>query len=276
MLGEKSKSDNRKIQIALAIPGSELLDFKREILEKIDFEDRTFINREANLEKLMENSKTEELAQSIYAAGLINHVYLQKKENDTYRILSGFRRSIAIKKGFDSIENFSIQGQVVIIPTDVSKNDLEKISIHENLHREDLKLSELAFKIYRDSAINKKTFDEIAAEYSVSTGYVKRLKAAVNYDKELIDILNEVGIKRAELLNRIIKLLRSEHTVSEILELYKDYTAKGLEEEIKDLKSKEEKPKYEIKQSKKGATIKLNQALTGEQQQKLEEFLKNL
>jgi ParB-like chromosome segregation protein Spo0J len=265
-----------ELKLDFSILEAKLIYFKKAILEKIDFEDRLFINRGETLEKLMKDPKIDALSESISATGLINHVYLQEKEKDTYRILSGFRRSIAIKKCFETIDNFKLKGQVIIIPADATKDELERISIHENLHRQDLKLRDLSFKIYKDSVEENQSFEEIASKYKISPGYVKRLKAAVSYDKELINILGEVGIKKAELLNRIIKKLKCDFTTEDILKEYKDCSSKDLEREIKDLKSKEEKSKYEITLLKKGANIKLNQSLTEDQQEKLEEFLRNL
>ena len=41
----------------------------------------------------------------------------------------------------------------------------------------------------------------------MSTRQLKRIKGALSYDPELREALDEVGIKKAELLNRIIKNL---------------------------------------------------------------------
>lgn len=260
----------------LIIPSSKLTDFTEDVLKSIDFNDRKYINRAIELEQLLEDPKLEELTESIFFTGLINPVYLQEKGNGQYRILSGFRRSVAIKNGYDNYDNYEFEGQVIILPDSIDKEDLEKISIHENLHREELKLSELAFKIYKDSTVLGKSFDDIADDYCISAGYAKRLKATVNYDKELIEILNEVGIKKAEILNRLIKILRTRKTVSQILEEYQDLPASDLEEELKALKANEIKPMFEIKANKKTTTVKINKSLNEEQLKAIKEFIAGL
>lgn len=263
-------------QLNLIIPDSKFADFSEEILNSIDFDDRKFINRSVDIEQLLSDPKLEELTESIFFTGLINPVYLQEKENGKFRILSGFRRSAAIKNGYDNYDNYDFDGQAVILPESIEKEDLEKISIHENLHREELKLSELAFKIYKDSTVLGKGFDDIADDYCISAGYAKRLKATVNYDKELIEILNEVGIKKAEVLNRLIKILRTKKTVSQILEDYQDLPASDLEEELKALKANEIKPLFEIKANKKTTTVKINKSLNEEQLKAIKEFIAGL
>ena len=43
---------------------------------------------------------------------------------------------------------------------------------------------------------------------------------ALSYDEELKNILDVIGIKKAELLNRIIKVLKDKKSVEEIIEKY--------------------------------------------------------
>ena len=110
----------------------------------------------------------------------------------------------------------------------------------------------------------------------MSTRQLKRIKGALSYDEELKMILDIVGIKKAELLNRIIKVLKDKKSVSEIIEKYKDFSASDLELEIKALNSNSIKKDYIFDRKDKKTTIKINRKLTDEQFKKLEEFLKNL
>ena len=271
----RSRSTEKR-ELDLSIKGAYLENMSKELIDKIDYEDRTFINRQKSYDELKGDLGVEELTESIYYAGLINPIYLQIREDGKYRILSGYRRSIAVKMGYENYEGYEVEGNAIIIPTNAEKSELELISLHENVYREDLKVIELAYKINKDAKESGKTFDELSEDYGMSTRQLKRIKGALSYDEELKMILDIVGIKKAELLNRIIKVLKDKKSVSEIIEKYKDFSASDLELEIKALNSNSIKKDYIFDRKDKKTTIKINRKLTDEQFKKLEEFLKNL
>lgn len=271
----RSRSTEKR-ELDLSIKGAYLENMSKELIDKIDYEDRTFINRQKSYDELKGDLGVEELTESIYYAGLINPIYLQIREDGKYRILSGYRRSIAVKMGYENYEGYEAEGNAIIIPTNAEKSELELISLHENVYREDLKVIELAYKINKDAKESGKTFDELSEDYGMSTRQLKRIKGALSYDEELKMILDIVGIKKAELLNRIIKVLKDKKSVPEIIEKYKDFSASDLELEIKALNSNSIKKGYIFDRKDKKTTIKINRKLTDEQFKKLEEFLKNL
>lgn len=271
----RSRSTEKR-ELDLSIKGAYLENMSKELIDKIDYEDRTFINRQKSYDELKGDLGVEELTESIYYAGLINPIYLQIREDGKYRILSGYRRSIAVKMGYENYEGYEVEGNAIIIPTNAEKSELELISLHENVYREDLKVIELAYKINKDAKESGKTFDELSEDYGMSTRQLKRIKGALSYDEELKMILDIVGIKKAELLNRIIKVLKDKKSVAEIIEKYKDFSASDLELEIKALNSNSIKKDYIFDRKDKKTTIKINRKLTDEQFKKLEEFLKNL
>lgn len=271
----RSRSTEKR-ELDLSIKGAYLENMSKELIDKIDYEDRTFINRQKSYDELKGDLGVEELTESIYYAGLINPIYLQIREDGKYRILSGYRRSIAVKMGYENYEGYEAEGNAIIIPTNAEKSELELISLHENVYREDLKVIELAYKINKDAKESGKTFDELSEDYGMSTRQLKRIKGALSYDEELKMILDIVGIKKAELLNRIIKVLKDKKSVAEIIEKYKDFSASDLELEIKALNSNSIKKGYIFDRKDKKTTIKINRKLTDEQFKKLEEFLKNL
>lgn len=271
----RSRSTEKR-ELDLSIKGAYLENMSKELIDKIDYEDRTFINRQKSYDELKGDLGVEELTESIYYAGLINPIYLQIREDGKYRILSGYRRSIAVKMGYENYEGYEAEGNSIIIPTNAEKSELELISLHENVYREDLKVIELAYKINKDAKESGKTFDELSEDYGMSTRQLKRIKGALSYDEELKMILDIVGIKKAELLNRIIKVLKDKKSVAEIIGKYKDFSASDLELEIKALNSNSIKKDYIFDRKDKKTTIKINRKLTDEQFKKLEEFLKNL
>ena len=271
----RKKVDEKK-EIELSIKGAYIEGLSKDTIDKIDYEDRTFINRQKSYDELKKDLAVEELTESIYYAGLINPIYLQKRPDGKYRVLSGYRRSIALRVGYENYEGYEAEGSVIIVPEDAEKSELELISLHENVYREDLKIIELAYKINKDAKETGKTLEELSKDYGMSTRQLKRIKGALSYDPELREALDEVGIKKAELLNRIIKNLREKMKVSEILNKYKDFSASDLELEIKALLSNKLKTDFTIDNKEKKTTVKINKKLSEEQLQKLEEFLKCL
>ena len=164
------------------IPGSVLVNFTKDILDNIDLDDKKYILREKNFEELAEDEGIEGLSTSIYEVGLINPVYIQKKENGKYRIISGYRRTAAIKTGYLNYgDDYSFDGKVVIIPENYSADDLEVFQINENTHREDLSILELAYRFHVASEKRKVTIDELGDEYNMSSRQVKRIKGSLNY-----------------------------------------------------------------------------------------------
>lgn len=270
------KKEAEKKEIEISIKGSYLEAITKEIIDAIDYSDRTFINRQKSYEELREDLGVEELTESIYYAGLINPVYLQKRQDGKFRVLSGYRRSIAIRNGYENYEGYEVEGSVIIVPVDADKSDLELISLHENVYREDLKVIELAYKINKDAKEFGKTLEELSEDYGMSTRQLKRIKGALSYDDELKNILDDIGIKKAELLNRIVKILRAKMSVVDILLKYKEFSASDLELEIKALNSSTIKRDFLIDSKEKKTTVKINKSLNDEQIKKLEEFLKTL
>ncbi len=266
-LPDYRKIEKKEQEYIMNIKDAKIINMSEEVLNNIDFKDKTFINRQ--IENLDTNEGIEELTESIYYAGLINPIYLQKKENGLFRILSGYRRSLAVKNGFANYEGYSIEGQCILVPEDADRYELELISLHENIYREELKLIELAYKINKDAKEFGKTFEELSEDYGMSTRQLKRIKGALKYDVELKEILDEIGIKKAELLNRVINFLRDKKTVKEILSLHKGKTATELEDLIKGLKSQVVKEKVDIKRDKKKTVIKINKSLSDEEYKEL-------
>ena len=78
------------------IPGAYIQNFSWKIFNKINFDDKKFILREAPYEVMKEDVEIEALHNSIMDIGLINPIYLQNSGVDKFRIVSGYRRSCAI------------------------------------------------------------------------------------------------------------------------------------------------------------------------------------
>ncbi len=249
------------------IPGSILVNFTKNILDNIDLTDKKYILREKNFEELAEDEGIEGLSTSIYEVGLINPVYIQKKENGKYRIISGYRRTAAIKLGYINYgDDYSFDGKVVIIPENYSADDLEVFQINENTHREDLSILELAYRFHVASEKRKVTIDELGDEYNMSSRQVKRIKGSLNYPTPIKRHINELKLAKAEEINKLIKVLNiPEEKMEEYIEKIKDLSRDELRAELKRVKADKEKPLMDTKYSKKLSTIKINEVLTEEQ-----------
>ncbi len=259
------------------IPGSVLVNFTKDILDNIDLDDKKYILREKNFEELAEDEGIEGLSTSIYEVGLINPVYIQKKENGKYRIISGYRRTAAIKTGYLNYgDDYSFDGKVVIIPENYSADDLEVFQINENTHREDLSILELAYRFYVASEKRKVTIDELGDEYNMSSRQVKRIKGSLNYPTPIKRHINELKLAKAEEINKLVKVLNiPEEKMEEYIEKIKDLSRDELRAELKRIKADKEKPLMDTKYSKKLSIIKINENLTEEQFEAIKKLVEN-
>ena len=257
------------------IPGASLVTFTKDILDKIDLEDKKYILREKSFDELKDDEGIEGLSSSIYEVGLINPVYIQKKENEQYRIISGYRRTTAIKVGYLNYgDDYSFDGKVVIIPENYSADDLEVFQINENTHREDLSILELAYRFHIASEKRKVTIEELGDEYNMSSRQVKRIKGSLNYPVPIKRHINELKLAKAEEINKLIKVLNlPEEKMEEYIMKIKDFSRDEMRAELKRIKSEKEKPLIDTKYSKRMSTIKINENLTEEQFEEIKKLI---
>ena len=258
------------------LPGAFLTEFNKDFFERVSFNDREYILREDSLDKMLKEETVHALAMSIHEVGLINPIYLQEM-NEGYRIVSGYRRSCAIQYGYNEYgDEFEVEGKVVIIPKEYTKEELEVLQVNENTHRKDLNILELAYRIHSYCSQEGKTLEDAAEHYNLSSSQTQRLSKALSYPKELKAILDEVGISKAEEMNKLIKLLNSEKTVVEIIEEYKDLTRDEIRAEMKRIKKGIVKKVVEFKASRNATTIKIAKGLSEENMKALEEYIRKL
>lgn len=247
------------------LPDSKLMLLNREIIENIDFQDKTYIVRSVDWQELLENREIDSLMMSIHTVGLINPIYLQLREDGRYRIVSGYRRAVSIKKGILQFgDEYSVEGQVIIVPSDYTFEELDVLQLNENTHREDLNITDLAQKFYDRSENFKISLEELGEEYNLSIRQVSRIKNSFKYPTAIKNILNDISLSKAEELNKIIKFFKyneKDHNlkIEELIEKYKGLSREELREELKVLKqnSKKDETQLEVKSSKKSTTIKI-------------------
>lgn len=235
----KQFENNEKLKMEiLKIEGIKLKKITRELINNIDYNDKTFINREIEFNILKKSESIKMLAESIKEIGLINPVYLIEKSKNKYIILSGYRRLTSIYYGYENIEEFDILGMnnVVIIPENTSYEILDKISLHENTLRENLTLLEISNKIWKESKKNKKSTKQIALEYGLSERTVSRYLRVEKYPEELLNNLEKINnIRKSDSIYSYLKLTNFENIKNKIKKL-KKLEISEIEEEIKAVK----------------------------------------
>ena len=264
------------------IEGAVQVQLTHNIIDNIDFEDRTFILRDIDFQKYLEDENIKALSNSIYSVGLINPVYIQKRNDGKYRIISGFRRLTAIYSGIiTSGSEYEFDGEVIIVPEVYTKEDLDTFQVNENTHRENLKPLELAQRIYDASENYSIPIEEIGEQYNLGTRQILKLKGILNYPTPLKEKVNEIGVSSSDLINRIIKYkkLTEENNLEEIKTLVdelKDFSKSELEKYLKELKAKKNKQNIEIKSSAKVHRLKRNAPLTMEELEDICKYINNI
>lgn len=224
-----------------------MVHMRHELLDQIDFEDVTFINRLS-----MDDSELNELKESISAIGLLNIIYLQEKEEGKFRIISGLRRSSAIKELYKEEKEVKAKDRVVIFDKNTPYSLLDSISIDENLKRKNLTLLEQSYKFNKEAARKDKSIEDIITGYNISKKTYYRIKNAINYPMEIREIIEVLGADKAELLNKVVTKLKTEKTTADIVKKYQDFNRDELRDLLKNLNISEKPKKISIKYTTKG------------------------
>lgn len=258
--GEKKKDFSENKEKIIKQYGR-LVHMQEKLLADIDFDDITYINRLA----LDSNSlELTELKESIAKIGLLNIIYLQEREDSKYRIVSGLRRSTAVKELY--LEKREVKGKdrVVIFDKHTPYELLDSISVDENIQRKNLSIIEQSFKFNKEAAKKHKKIEDILTEYNISKKTFYRIKNAINYPIEIRDIIEELGADKAELLNKIVELLKLDSPIKNIVKKYKDYNRQDLREVLKELQRKTKPKKVILKHTSKGLNLTIKKKVPQE------------
>ncbi len=236
-----------------------MVHMRHELLDQVDFEDLTFINRLS-----MDDSELNELKESISAIGLLNIIYLQEKEEGKFRIISGLRRASAIKGLYREEKEVKAKDRVVIFDKNTPYSLLDSISVDENLKRKNLTLLEQSYKFNKEAARTDKSIEDIITGYNISKKTYYRIKNAVSYPLEVREIIEQLGADKAELLNKIIEKLKSSKATAAIVEDHKDLNRDELRDILKELKKDNAPSKVSIKYTAKGFNFSVKRKVPSE------------
>lgn len=263
----------------------------KKIIEDIDFSDKTFINRLDSEDKVKESEEFLPLVNSIKDSGLLNPIYLLEKGHNKYLIVSGWRRSLALKTILEETPNKIWQKQAVIFREGTPVDLLEKVSIDENTKRKDLSILELSYKFNKLSEDDKIPLDDILKIFGIAKSQFYAIRKAIDFNPVIKEILEEIGPIKADYLDKILfELIKNNkdkkyYTEEENLVLsYKNKTRDELKEILKNLKesNKEENKKidklkiFDFKRTPKKTTITIKQKLSDEEYEKIQEFITNI
>ena len=230
----------------------------KKLIDNIDFTDKSYINRIYSSETELE---LEDIKESIREIGLINLVYVQEREDKKFRIISGLRRLGACKILFDIGEEVKAKDRVIIFENTTPIDYLDKISVDENTKRKDLTIMEQSYKFNREANKKNKSIEDILEEYSISKKNFYRIKNAIYLPEEIRSIIEELGADKAETLYKIVREKNYKPSIQNLVDNYRYLTREELRQELKKLKSKDEKELCEINYKRSGAIVNINRSI---------------
>lgn len=238
-----------------------MVHLNKAIIKNVDFSDKAYINR---IYIDFNDLELRELKESIREIGLINIIYLQERDDSRLRIISGLRRLTASKELYDEgIEDLRGKDRVIILGLDTPTEYLDKISIDENIKRKNLSILEQSYKFNREANRKNKSIDEILQEYHISKKSFYRIKNAIDYPLELKNIIEEIGADKAEIINKLIAIIKPED-VYRFVEDLKHKKRDDLREILKDNKTNTKALKVELKIAKTVTSLKIRKKLPKE------------
>ncbi|MGX6592275.1 ParB/RepB/Spo0J family partition protein [Cetobacterium ceti] len=258
---ENSFQSIPKVDKTLIEKYGEIKNINYKFFEKIDLEDKTFINRLDKSSEIVENENFKGLVESIKKIGLINPIYLLEKDNGKYIIISGWRRSLSLNEIYKENKEKIFREKAIIFSSETPLNILENISIDENTKRKDLSILELSYKFNKMSENNNYSIEECLEKFNIGKSQFHAIKKAIDFQDEVKNILEEVGVVKGDLINKILKYNKQNKKIN--LNDLALKTREELKEFLKNIKEKNKiKEKYSIREGKEKTTIVIKKDLS--------------
>lgn len=154
------------------------------------------------------------LSHNILSVGQLQHVLLRdngggkEKEKHTYQLVAGHRRSLAILYLWCKGLTKSAEPRVIARFVKGNHQDLQAMSISENIHRKPLNVIELA-TAYRQAINTGETEDEVATREGVSTATIKNRISLLELSPAVQDRVASRKIPYTKALQMVKNLRRS-------------------------------------------------------------------
>jgi len=146
-----------------------------------------------NARKFTDDESLEELANNISLYGLINPLTVRLNEGGRYEIIAGQRRYIAMQKLKYSTVRCNI------ISDNISSDEQVLLSVIENTHRQNMKLSQRVKAFNRVLANNNNNKEETAKKLSVSKQKINQYQKISHFSDNILDKLDAKGKEQISL-----------------------------------------------------------------------------
>lgn len=263
----------------------EVRNINQKLFKKVDLEDREYVNRLDSAEEIMASENFGGLVESIKGVGLLNQVYLLEKQ-EGYRIISGWRRSLALSRVFEEDSNRVFQEKAIVLAEDTPTEVLEQISLDENTKRMDLSILELSYKFNRFAQRPGVSVEDCLKIFNIGKTQFHAIKKAMDFHPPVKAILEEVGAKKADILNKIYEIDLELHGATpgydfkKVLNEYKEKTFEELKTVLRETKAmnraKSKVKSYDVKKGKKKVNIVINKQLEEDDYDRLMKFIETL
>lgn len=256
------------------------IDF--DLIRKINFLDKTFINRLDDEKTIKKDENFTGLFESIKSTDLLTPVYLLEVDKDNYTIISGWRRLLALNELYKTDKDKIFHNKAIILKNNTPLEFLEVISIDENIKRKDLSILELSYKFNKLSSIDGISIEDCLKKFNIARSQFYVIKKAINFHPFIKDcLLEDVGPFKADLLNKILGkliLINSQEDSEILIMKYSQKSRDDLKNILKswDNKLKQKNDFFEIKKNNKMTIFKIKEILSDEDYTKIEIFLNNL
>ena len=256
------------------------IDF--DLIKKINFLDKTFINRLDDEKTIKKDENFTGLFESIKCIDLLTPVYLLEVDKNNYKIISGWRRLLALNELYKTEKDKIFHNKAIILKNNTPLELLEIISIDENIKRKDLSILELSYKLNKLSSPEGISIEDCLKKFNIAKSQFYTIKKAINFHPFIKDsILEDVGPFKADLLNKILGkliLINSQEDSEILIVKYSQKSREDLKNILKswDNKLKQKNDFFEIKKNNKMTILKIKEILSDEDYIKIESFLNNL
>lgn len=256
------------------------IDF--DLIKKINFLDKTFINRLDDEKTIKKDENFTGLFESIKCIDLLTPVYLLEVDKNNYKIISGWRRLLALNELYKIDKKKIFYNKAIILKNNTPLELLEIISIDENIKRKNLSILELSYKLNKLSSTKGVSIDDCLKKFNIAKSQFYTIKKAINFHPFIKDsILEDVGPFKADLLNKILGkliLINSQEDSEILIVKYSKKSREDLKNILKswDNKLKQKNDFFEIKKNNKMTILKIKEILSDEDYIKIESFLNNL
>ncbi len=261
---------------------SDFQNITANLIEKIDFSNRIFINRLDDEDIIKKDENFISLLESIRNIGLLNPVYLLET-NGKYIIISGWRRLLALKELFNENTNRVFSQKAIIFRKNTPMEILENTSIDENTKRKDLSILELSYKFNKMSSEEGTTIEDCLKKFNIGKTQFHAIKKAINFHPFIKEfILEEIGPTNSDYLNKIYEKLlvnETQENAEKIVISYKNFSRDELKKILESLIKKIKKSKvdiFEFKRQKKKTFFTIKDSLSDDDYTKIENFIKSL